>query len=145
MTNNNQAQWLLEDSGMDHYPDYAERESWKQKYGLVLQSFEKGEASMDELFQVAEGHLRAWFFRSTERFSLIHPRFPVYVSMMLTEKHIKTLFPEALVDQLVAKFGQREKAKSAGIIDGSYWAPTCYKAATETPQNAPGSPVGLVG
>ena len=122
--NNNQALWLLKDTGMDHFPDYDERESWKHKYGLVRQAFEKGEASMTELFPAAEGRLRAWFFRSTERFSLIHPRFPVYVSMMLTEKHIKTLFPEALVDQLVAKYEQRKKAKSAGIIDGSYWAPS---------------------
>ena len=76
--NNNQAPWLLKDTGMDHFPDYDERESWKHKYGLVLQAFEKGEASMDELFLAADGKLRAWFFRSTERFSLIHTRFPVY-------------------------------------------------------------------
>ena len=124
MTNNNQGQWLLEDSGMDHFPDYAERESWKQKYGLALQAFEKGEASMDDLFSAAEGKLRARFFRSAERFSLMHPRFPVYVSMLLQEEPIRTLFPEALADQLVAKYGQRKKAKCIGIIDGSYWAPS---------------------
>ena len=124
MTNNTKPRWLLTDTGMDHFPDYAERESWKHKYRLLLQAFGNGEAGMTELFPAAEGKFLAWFFRSAERFSLIHPRFSVYVSMMLTEEHIKTLFPEALVDQLVAKYGQREKAKSAGIIDGSYWAPS---------------------
>ena len=145
MTNNTQEQWLLEDSGMDHYPDYAERESWKQKYGLALQAFQKGEACMDELLPAAEERCRAWFFRSAERLPLLHPRFPVYVSMLLQEEPIRNLFPAEIADQLVAKYGQRKKAKCIGIINGSYWAPSWQKAGPKTRQNAPGSPARPAG
>ena len=124
ITNNNLGQWLLSGSGMDYVPDYYEQEKWKQQYGVTLQAFEKGEATLDELVLAAEGRFRAWFFRSAGRFSLIHPRFPVYVSMLLNEEHIRKCFPMEIVERLVKKYGRCQKDKKArGIIDGSYWEP----------------------
>ena len=126
MTTKNQWQWLLKDTGMDHFPDYGEQEELKHKYGRVRQAFEKGEASMDELFVAAEGNFLAWFFRSIDHLQLLflHPRFLVFTSMLLNEEPIRKNFPAEIVERMVAKYGQREKAKSAGIIDGSYWAPS---------------------
>ena len=122
--NNNLGQWLLSGSGMDYVPDYYEQEKWKQQYGVTLQAFEKGEATLDELALAAEGRLRAWFFRSAERFSLIHPRFTVYVNMLLGEEHIRKCFPVEIVERLVKKYGRRQgERKVRGIIDGSYWEP----------------------
>ena len=124
ITNNNLGQWLLSGSGMDYVPDYYEQEKWKQQYGTVLKAFEEGEATMDDLVLAAEGRLRAWFFRSAGRFSLIHPGFPVYISMLLNEEHIRKCFPVEIVERLVKKYGQGQKDKKVrGIIDGSYWEP----------------------
>lgn len=124
ITNSNLGQWLLSGSGMDYVPDYHEQEQWKQQYGVTLQAFEKGEANLDDLVLAAEGRLRAWFFRSAGRFSLIHPRFMVYVFMLLKEEHIRNCFPVEIVERLVEKYGRRQGDKKVrGIIDGSYWEP----------------------
>ena len=124
ITNNNLGQWLLSGSGMDCFPDYYEQEKWKQQYGVTLQAFEKGEANLEDLVLAAEGRLRAWFFRSAGRFSLIHPRFTVYVNMLLGEEHIRKCFPVEIVERLVKKYGQRQKDKKVrGVINGSYWEP----------------------
>ena len=120
MTNNTKPQWLLEYTGMDHFPDYAEQEELKHKYGLVLQAFKKGEASIDELFLAAEGSFLAWFFRSIDhlQLSLLHPQFPVFTSMLLNEEHKRWIFPAEIVERMVAKYGHRK-----GEINGSYWIP----------------------
>ena len=118
--NNNQALWLLTDTGMDQFLDYAEQEELKHKYGQVLQAFKNGEASMDELFIASEGRSVAWFFRSVAnlRLPLLHPQFPAFISMLLNEEHISWLFPAEIVERMVAKYGQRK-----GEINGSYWIP----------------------
>ena len=120
MTNNTKPQWLLEYTGMDHFPDYAEQEELKHKYGQVLQAFKKGEASIDELFLAAEGSFLAWFFRSIDHLQLplLHPQFPVFTSMLLNEEHKRWIFPAEIVERMVAKYGQRK-----GEINGSYWIP----------------------
>ena len=120
MTNNTKPLWLLEYTGIDHFPDYAEQEELKHKYGQVLQAFKKGEASMDELFLASEGRSVAWFFRSVAnlRLPLLHPQFPAFTSRLLNEEHIRCSFPAEIVERMVAKYGQRK-----GQIDGSYWIP----------------------
>ena len=120
ITNNNLGQWLLSGSGMDYFPDYYEQEKWKHQYGLMLQAFEKGEATLDELALAAEGRLRAWFFRSVEHLQLplLHPLFPVFASMLLNEEYIRRIFPAEIVERMVAKYGRQK-----GQINGSYWIP----------------------
>ena len=120
MTNNTKPRWLLEYTGMDHFPDYAEQEELKHKYGLVRQAFEKGVASIDELFLASEGRSVAWFFRSVANLQLplLHPQYPVFTSMLLNEEHIRRSFPAEIVERMVAKYGQRK-----GQINGSYWIP----------------------
>ena len=97
---------LVGDCGMDFVPTYEQWEKMKECYDQTLKAYEKGEAYLDELVDVAEDRFRAWFFRSAERFPLLHPRFPVYVSTMLNEEHSINAFSDKVIDMLVGKDGQ---------------------------------------
>ena len=111
-------QQILKGSGMDHVPAYAEREKLKDKYREVLQAYEKGEATLDDLLAAAEGRFRAWYFRSAERKPLNHPPFSIFTAMLLHDAKSQSLCLPEIETQLVEKYG-----RCKGKLDGSYWNP----------------------
>lgn len=97
-------------------PGYAEMETWKTKYQTVLQQWENGETTLDELIKAVEARLKAWYFRSAVRLPQLHPSYPVFTAMLMNEEHIVKLFPAEAVAWLIEQYGKRK-----GTISGSYW------------------------
>lgn len=108
--------WLAQTAGMDHFAEYREREEMKHHYGQTVQAYQAGQATFEELFEAAEGSLKAWFFRSVQATPFPHPSFPVYASMALNEEFPLRCFGKAIYDCLAKKYTVRK-----GRFDGSYW------------------------